>query len=519
VSSPPFVAPHPSPAGATYRVTPGDARRTVLLLPLQSAALREMLIMARALREGSGYRPVFILREDSKYRGAPVEMDGFEVIHWDSPSVDPEPGTVVGGGDPKTSTRRSPTGRIRRHGPSFKSQVRAFLRRTLGDALVTGLMESVILARLLQVELRRARRICARLQPAAILLSGDRNILLEPALMRATQERGGLALVIPFAYSGRDDVAYMRRNEPLNRLEAPAQRGLKRWIARRYPQQAYASPYGRVLFFTPAVTLALARLGMLPPNPWAMGGGLSDRVAVSGEDDLAASVALGVPAAKIVVTGEPSHDELYQAWRERPRLRTMICEGYRLDAGRPLLIFAVPQLAEHAIVTWERHWEDIRFLVHALASSGASVLLSLHPKSDPEAYRFLETEFDARLLQEPLRAVLPAADVFVATFSSTVRWAVILEVPTVVVDLWEFRYDIYDHFAGVVKVGERAALADVVGRVVNDPATRERLVIGQRGAASRVAPFDGGACWRLIGLIDAHERQRPRRARGPAWRS
>jgi hypothetical protein len=475
-----------------------------------------MVLLARAMREGGRYRPVFVLREDAKYRGTAVSLEGFEVIRWDSRAVEPEPGGTVGGTEPSPRSGSVPPGRTRGRGPSLKSRIRTFLRRTLGDHLVVGFLESIALSRLLGAELQRARRICARVDPVAILLSGDRNIFLEPALMRATQERGGLGLVIPFAYSGRDDVAYMRRNEALNRLDAPAQRGLKRWIARRYPRQVYDSPYGEVLFFTPTVTLALARAGMLPPNPWAMGGGLSDRVAVSGEDDRAASVAVGVPESKIAVTGEPSHDELHQAWRERAVLRARLCQGYALDPSRPLAIVAVPQLAEHAIVGWEQHWRDIRFLVEAVASSGASVLLSLHPKSDPEAYRFLESEFQARLLAEPLRNVLAAGDVFVATFSSTVRWAVLLGVPTVVVDFWNFAYDIYDHFGGVVKVGERAALAPLVARLVQDPAARDELRNGHRHSAARVAPFDGRACRRVIDLIEAHESGRPRPTSPPA---
>jgi hypothetical protein len=153
---------------------------------------------------------------------------------------------------------------------------------------------------------------------------------------------------------------------------------------------------------------------------------------------------------------------------------------------------------------WDRHWEEIRFLAKAQVASGAAVLLSLHPKSDPAAYRFLEEETGARLLEEPLRDVLAAADVFVGTYSSTVRWAVLLAIPTVVVDFYGFDYDIYDHFPGVVKVTEKAALEPLLRRLVQNPEDARALREGQRRAAGRVAPFDGRACHRLIDLVAAH---------------
>jgi hypothetical protein len=474
---------------------------TVLLLPLQSAALREMLILARALREDGRYRPVLVLREERKYAGAPVDLGEIEYVRWTDRGTHLTPGGAWGAPAGRAAGPSASAAPPRR---SWKSRLRRLLSRVFADGLPVALIEYAALTRLLRREISRAEEICAALDPVAVLLSGDRNIFLEPSLMRAARDRGLLTVVVPFAYSGADDVAYMRRDQPLNRVDAGPQRALKRWIARRWPRQVYNSPYGAFLFFTPAVTLALARLGLLPPNPWAMGGGLSDRLAVSGEDDRDWAVRMGVVPEKIVVTGEASHDLLHAAGKRRPALRARLAAERGIPADQPLIVCAVPQLAEHGIMTWDRHWEEIRFLAKAQVASGAAVLLSLHPKSDPAAYRFLEEETGARLLDEPLRDVLAAADVFVGTYSSTVRWAVLLAIPTVVVDFYGFDYDIYDHFPGVVKVTDKTALEPVLRRLVQSPDDARALREGQRRAAGRVAPFDGRACHRLIDLVAAH---------------
>ena len=171
---------------------------------------------------------------------------------------------------------------------------------------------------------------------------------------------------------------------------------------------------------------------------------------------------------------------------------------------KKLIICAVPPLAEAGILDWPRHWQEIRFLVSSLAQTGANVLLSLHPKSDARQYRFLEQEFRGHLLREPLRESLPAADLFVTYSSSTVRWAVMLGIPTVLVDFYGLNYTIYDHLAGVVKVTDRTALLSVFGQVLEDHNYYDYLKSEQKKAAQYVARFDGQATQRIIDLIGMH---------------
>jgi glycosyltransferase involved in cell wall biosynthesis len=313
--------------------------------------------------------------------------------------------------------------------------------------------------------------------------------------------------VVTFAHSGRDDVALSRKEDPIYRMNHRSQGVLKRWIQQHYPDQIYQSQHGALLFFTPVTTIMLARMNMLPPNPWTIGGGYSDCVTLIGEEDRDRYIEMGVVPEKLVVTGQPSLDPLYKASCGVSALRATLIKKYGLDADRKLLICAVPQLAEHGVLDWTTHWREIRFLIGALAQTGANVLLSLHPKSQPEQYRFLEGEYGVKILQESLGDVLPTADVFTATFSSTVRWAVLLGIPTLVFDFYNFNYDIFDHLAGVVKVTDKALLTDTLCRMLADPAWYEQLQRNQLQAARQIALFDGQANRRIIDLIDGHTKQ------------
>jgi len=89
----------------------------------------------------------------------------------------------------------------------------------------------------------------------------------------------------------------------------------------------------------------------------------------------------------------------------------------------------------------------------------------------------------------------------VASYSSTVLWAVLLGLPAVVVDFFQAKYGFFDNLDGVVVVTEREALSGVLSRVVKDQGYYDRLQSEQKRAAVNIAPFDGRASQRIIDLI------------------
>jgi hypothetical protein len=106
------------------------------------------------------------------------------------------------------------------------------------------------------------------------------------------------------------------------------------------------------------------------------------------------------------------------------------------------------------------------------------------------------------ILKESLREVLPAADLFVATYSSTVRWAVLLRIPGIVVDYGWFGYTFFDHFEGVIKVNRHDQLAPVLKEMLGSPAYYQRLQELQAAASEEIMVFDGQAVRRIVDLVE-----------------
>jgi hypothetical protein len=284
-------------------------------------------------------------------------------------------------------------------------------------------------------------------------------------------------------------------------------RWINRYAARRFPQCAAWHRGERLLYVAGEMILAAAAHGMLPPHPFnAAGfGGLADRFAVEGERARRAAVDGGAMPERVFDTGRASTDRLFEHQRDAQNLRQRLCERFGLRNDRPTVLLAVPQLAEHGLCTWTRHWEHIEWLLARLADStlGANVVLSLHPKSDPHDYRDRAARHGARIAEETrIEQLVPACDLFVATHSSTVVMAIGCATPAVVLNLYGMDYDTYGDCPGVVTIDRPDQLSPALREILTCRSRYDALVAGQQQVAADWIRMDGQCTSRLVAAVD-----------------
>jgi hypothetical protein len=271
-------------------------------------------------------------------------------------------------------------------------------------------------------------------------------------------------------------------------------------LLRDHPGQAVWDPKQQrhVLYYSSRVLPALASLGLLPPNPWLLGGGLADLVLVESERVHGQRLEQGQDPRRILVTGHPGHDALFSGYARRDELRRELALSYGLRAESPLAVVALPQLGEQGTLDWDSHWREIRFLGQTFRDLPAEFLVSLHPKMDANRYLFLEEEYGLRLARERLSAILPAADLFLATYSSTVHWATLCRVPALVFDFYQIDFRLFDDLPGVVTVTDRKTLAAEAEKILRDAGRRATLGRAQGESARLLSPFDGRCGERIL---------------------
>ena len=381
---------------------------------------------------------------------------------------------------------------------AFRKNARHRLKRI---ALNFRPLHTPILWRGLGADLRAASKLIERIRPVVVATYSDRTPRPDMALLATARRARVPTVLLPFATSTRESDAYVRREATHLRLDRGPLAMVRRAFARRNPRHAMDTEYGRMLFFSLWDCFALAAHRLHETSPWVVGGGEIDLVAVASMEDLDTALSHGLSGEHIRVTGQASLDALHRSRSGRDVLRAALRASYGLRHDRPIALCAVPHLAEHGLRSWSDHEADTRDLFRALAASGADVLLSLHPKSEFSVYRELAGRYGLRIATEPLRDMLPVADMFVAGFSSTVRWAAVLGIPTVVFDPARIGYRMYDGLRSVPKLTNATDLGCELSSLAGDSEARARRGAALRTEGQRLGMVDGKACARIIELF------------------
>lgn len=347
----------------------------------------------------------------------------------------------------------------------------------------------------------RIRQLFKEKPPVAVILYGDRHLGLEPAILRAVNDLQKPSIIIPVAVSDPAGGVYLRRgkrqyypDKSFSLLSRLAKHLNPRWIFRTDQEN--------IMFYPPGKALAGYLLRMISLNPWCIGGGLSSKIAVESEKVKRQYILLGVSEDKIIVTGHPSHDDLYERKQSKQELYFQLSLKYKFSQGKKIIIFSVPQMFEDKVLSWEEHSRILADILSRLNKLGFIVLLSLHPKCQKENYVFLEKNFRTKILEEKLNDVLPAADIFLATFSSTVQWAALCGIPAVVLDIYGANYNIFDYLKGTKVVKSIDEMSDCFSKFADEISLFCDYKQKQIDSVKDIAIFDGKCRQRILHLIE-----------------
>lgn len=326
-----------------------------------------------------------------------------------------------------------------------------------------------------------------------LLVNGDRHLGYEPVFLKISKElKIPSVIIFLVSHALEEDMFYadvvtkkIKPNVLTSRYIKHSQDFLKYKVVRE--SYYYPHPTGN----------ALAKFGVLTPNPYVMGSGYSDVLCLNNQHYKNMYVTRGVDEEKIRVVGDGAYDDIYNKYLQRDEIKRVIYENYSLDFFKKLIIIALPQLGEHNIVPWKEHWEEIGFLMKILKDLNENILISLHPKMDRNSYDFLEEKYNCFILDERLADVLPIADLFVATFSSTVIWSVLCGVKTVVADFHGKNNDIFDFLVSIKKVERRESLHTILKYTLHHDIDFSE----DWRSLSRHAVFDGKTIERYAELI------------------
>jgi len=339
-------------------------------------------------------------------------------------------------------------------------------------------------------------------KPDIVYTYGDRHGGYEPALIKQSKKRNIPVVIPPIAYA-TDKEGLLVSARKLSATNGSICVTNDKEFKKKYPLQwVHDELTGEDYSYYPRwMVIARDRCGVLPKNPWTLGGGDSTIICADSEKTQTRFIHNGVKPEKILVTGHFNHDKLRKLYHKCDELREHLLEKYSLERHQKMVIIGLPQLAEHGICDWDTHWHEIRFLLQTIKECNTNTLVSLHPKMDIEKYKFIAKDYGLEIAEESLVEILPAADIFAATFSSTVQWAVLCRIPAIVFDFYSLNYTMYDFLSGVQIINKKENLFPALKKLIDDEIYYNDMVNNQNRLAPYLSPFDGMCVERVIDAV------------------
>jgi len=454
----------------------------ILFAPIHGSSMLEMLPVAERLAADQRYEPVFFLFRDIPERNIRLLKDGGIRV------IGPSARGKLNSDD--LTDQANPTNPAEDE-VSFVNRVRKELTKFILSWAVFSYPWYLLK---LGNQLNQAKKVLQAENASAVLVMGDRHVGWETALIKAANDRNKPTMIVPFAMSDpKSDVEIRLRLPDVKQYLVSTL--IEKLVGRVYPNwiiQMFFLPVGNAL--------AAKTLGLMPDLPWTIGGGEARRMAVESPKVLETYLEEGIPPEKMVITGKPSMDHIFEKMQGSDK--SEVTQEMGISKDQKIILCSVPQLAEHKLLSWSEHWREIEFLFSTLTKQqGARVVLSLHPQSNPEDYQPLADQYGAVIAKRRIYDLIPICEFLVATYSSVVVQAIGCGKPAIVVDFYGLDYTYYDDEPGVVVIKQHEALALTVQRMIEDREYYDQMVEAQNIRGPEWILLDGRCTDRVVGEL------------------
>lgn len=296
----------------------------------------------------------------------------------------------------------------------------------------------------LKREERIAKEIFVSYKPDILLLCTDRGIGLVQSMIYIAKQNEIPRVVAPmtalaFVDTLMEGMRYGKKEYEVGKKGLNSKRLIEKinpkWIA-EYKGEKY-------IFYQPWIALAGGILKRISLNPWIVGGGDATVVAVSEKGDylkIQKNCREDIIQKKYMLTQGIEDSMVKASYINKNYVKKRISERYGLKSDK-IIIYALPQLYEHATATWEVCEHNNMVIIEQLLAYDVDILISLHPKMRKDRYLYLEKMERIYIIDEALSSVIGIADVLVSLDnSSTKRWAELLGIDTVTFKCNEFEH-------------------------------------------------------------------------------
>lgn len=349
-----------------------------------------------------------------------------------------------------------------------------------------------------------ARKLARVHKPDVVVLGGNNPGYSTPALIKGFKRAGVPTVIVSSTMSNGLEEAAVYAVDPRYHVTG----WLARLVAAVFGKWAIEYNGLRLLRCPVARVLALEALRMAPPKPWIFNSGYAESIAMESKAMVDYYAKAGLPRDNMILTGSPSDDVLARTAADAPRLREELYAELGLPAGRPMLLTAlVPDFlyvnGGRPQCDFQKYDALVDFWIRSLADQKAfNVVVALHPSVKIETMRHIERP-NLRIAARKTADLVPLCDLYAASISSTIRWAIACGKPVINYDVYRYRYTDFLGVSGVIATEEQEEFRALIKRFAGDPGYLKHMTACQQSESLRWGNLDGKSSRRIVELLAA----------------
>lgn len=350
-------------------------------------------------------------------------------------------------------------------------------------------------------EITSAKRLMEKQKCHLIVLAED-NVAYNTAAWIKASRRGNVPVaVVPFTVSNATEPAESLYHNPACSVQQWSNRLLRRF----WPKWVFTHR-GRSLVRLPAPqALSKELLKLSPPLPWVSNSGDIDAIAVESQMMMLHYQRERIPFERFVMTGSVSDDILADKLHHSKEERSKLYSELGLKPDYPLILCALPP-DQFAFQKSQTDFSDfphlVRFWIESLtAVPECNVVVRIHPRLRYEKMKYIE-QWGIKISQRDTAALIPLSDVYVASASATIRWAIACGIPVVNYDVYRLRYKDYEDAPGVLRIEEKDEFRAILLKLMKDSSFYNWAAQKQQSVMHRWGNLDGQSSYRILQLFD-----------------
>jgi hypothetical protein len=339
--------------------------------------------------------------------------------------------------------------------------------------------------------------IMVRLGVDALVLAEDNAERDSCAWIEAARRRGIPSIVVSYGALSENEAEEAYKLSPAHRIAALEAEAL----ARHLPHWLKRGPGYAITRLPLAEALGREIAGLGVENPWIVNSGRLDAIVLESPAAAAAYAAAGASQVRLRPIGHPFHDRLAAVAARRSEVRGELASRFGLDPAARWLIAAMPpdntahrETSDRS--TYEQLMDD--FCIRPRGMLGWNLIVSPHPNVSAERRQAIR-DAGAALAEGPVADILPVADAYLSSVSSTIKWALALGLPVIDYDCYGYRYGDFIAEPGVRTAVDRAELHRQLADLGREE-TFDRWRMASQERSGWWGRLDGGAMDRLLRL-------------------